>query len=54
LLIIYFYSLPTLDTSYQNLGSYYDEDISGTSLKKQDGFNKLISNILKIKNPYSL
>lgn len=46
--------MPTLDTSYQNLGSYYYDGIGGTSLKKQDGFKKLISNILKIKKPYSL
>lgn len=45
----YFEELINKNPEWINVGIYYDEGISGTSLKKRDGFNKLISDALEGK-----
>lgn len=45
----YFEELINKNPEWINVGIYYDEGISGTSLKKRDGFNRLISDALEGK-----
>lgn len=42
----YFEELINKNLEWTNAGIYYDEGISGTSLKKRDGFNRLISDAM--------
>lgn len=42
----YFEELINKNPEWTNAGIYYDQGISGTSLKKRDGFNRLISDAI--------